>query len=244
MKRMNKPFYILGIAVSMLALNGCKTNNMMHCPDLASTKKAHTSLFAFNRPVPKAKPTKPVGQPAGTLLVDSTVPETLAAATGQDMHFKMKMPAVIEKQMQDDKDMDDMNKLLANYSDNKIALQRNDKAKLYLQAHSVKDVLALVKNASHPRGYYERRYGSGSDPDGSAIASGVMGPISFLFAFIPFLSFLAIPLSIAAIVTGAVGLRSHRHRLASMGLTFGILGLIFSVLMSFFYLHLFFAFWV
>ncbi len=249
MNRMNKAFYILGLAVFALALNGCKTNNMLHCPDLASAKKTHTSIFAFNRTVKhKADGVKPAATTAQATILDTPLtpmPKTgIIAATDQQMHFKIKMPAALDKQMQDDQDLNDMNKLLANYSNNKVSLQRNDNGKLYLKAHSLKDILTLAKNTTQPRGYYERRYGNGSDPSGAAIASGVLGPIGFVFAFIPFLSFLAIPISIAAIITGAVGLRSSRHRLASIGLTFGILGLIFSILFSFLYLHIFFAFWL
>ena len=152
------------------------------------------------------------------------------------------MPSALTNQIESDQQLDDMNKLLASYSDNKVALQRNDNGKLVLHAHSVKDIFALAKNANQPRGYYERRYGNnggGGDASGAAIASSIMGPISFVFAFIPVLSFAAIPLSIAAIITGAIGLRSHRHRLAAIGLTFGILGLIFSLLMSWFYIAIF-----
>jgi len=251
MKGMTKAFYILGLGVFVLALNGCKTNANMHCPDLASTKKAHPALFAFSHPFKhKSEGSKPVAQNAPAVVADSNAaapkPAGMIAATDQQMHFKMKMPAALEKQMQDDQDLNDMNKLLANYSNNKVSLQRNDNGKLFLKAHSVKDIFALAKNTSQPRGYYERRYGNGGSGDagGAAIASGVLGPISFLFAFIPFLSFAAIPLSIAAIITGGIGLRSHRHRLAALGLTFGILGLIFSILMSIFYIHIFFALWI
>jgi|GEM_PF-3561115 hypothetical protein len=249
MKSMKKVFYILGLAVFALALNGCKTNSMTHCPDLASAKKAHPSIFAFNHVAKHtADAPKPAGQTAQAAIVDTaaiTMPKTgIIAATDQQMHFKMRMPAALDKQMQDDQDLNDMNKLLANYSDNKVSLQRNDNGKLYLKAHSLKDILTMAKNTSHPRGYYERRYGNGSDPAGAAVAAGVLGPISFVFAFIPFLSFVAFPISIAAIITGAIGLKSSRRRLASTGLTFGILGLIFSILFSFLYLHIFFAFWL
>jgi len=244
MNRINKTFLLTGLAFFAFVLNGCKTNNMLHCPDLASAKKPHTSIFAFNHIAkPKANNSKPAAQTTQAAIADTASKTGLIAATDQQIHFNMRMPAALDKQMQDDQDLNDMNKLLANYSDNKVSLQRNDNGKLYLKAHSLKDILTLAKNTSHPRGYYERRYGNGSDPAGAAVAAGVMGPISFIFAFIPFLSFLAIPISIAAIATGAVGLRSSRHRLASIGLTFGILGLIFSLLFSLLYLHLFFALW-
>lgn len=220
---------------------------MMHCPDLAGSNKMHAPTLAFNHPLKRkpesSKPAIPVSQASAA---DTTQKSNLTASSDQLMHFKIKMPDALQKQMQDDQDLNDMNKLLATYSNNKVELQRNDNGKLYLKAHSIKDIFALAKNTSHPRGYYERRYGNGGSGDagGAAIAAGVMGPISFLFAFIPFLSFFAIPLSIAAIITGAIGLRSHRHRLASIGLTFGILGLIFSLLMSVIYIHAFFFFWV
>jgi hypothetical protein len=244
MNGMNKTIYISGMVVFVLMLNGCKTNSsMMHCPDFASTKKVHTPVFAFNHN-PKHKPVAVATQ---TAMADTTTHKTgLTAATDQEMHFKIRMPETLQKQMQDDQDLNDMNKLLANYSNNKVSLQRNDNGKLYLKAHAIKDIFALAKNTSHPRGYYERRYGNGGSGDagGAAIAASVLGPVSFIFAFIPFLSFAAIPIAIAAIITGAIGLRSHRHRLAAIGLTFGILGLIFSLLLSVIYIHVFFFFWV
>jgi len=186
-------------------------------------------------------------KPAQAASAQVTTPNaTLTQATAlvePAMHLKIRMPNALTQNLQSDQDLDDMNKLLANYSDNKVALQRNNQGKLFLKAHSVKDIFALAKKAYHPRGYYERRYGNGGDggdANGAAIASGVLGPIGFVFAFIPFLSLGAIAISIAAIITGAIGLKSHRPRMATMGLTFGILGLIISILFSWLY----FAIWV
>ena len=187
-----------------------------------------------------SKSSKPAAQ--STNVQPNPAPATATASTDQDMHFKLKMPNALTQQLQSDQELADMNKVLADYSNSKVTLQRNDQGKLFLKAHSVKDIFALAKNSGHPQGYYERRYGNGGgggDAGGAAIAAGVMGPISFVFAFLPLLSFLAIPISIAAIITGAIGLRSHRHRLAAIGLTFGILGLIISLLMSWFYIAFF-----
>ena len=223
----------------MMALSGCKTNSQIHCPDFASAKKTHVPMLALVHGH-SSKSSKPATQTAN---VQSEPAQTTAtAATDQDMHFKLKMPNALTQQLQTDQELADMNKALGDYSNNKVTLQRNDQGKLFLKAHSVKDIFALAKSMGHPRGYYERRYGNGGgggDASGAAIASGVMGPISFVFAFLPLLSFLAIPISIAAIITGAIGLRSHRHRLAAIGLTFGILGLIISLLMSWFYIAFF-----
>ena len=242
MKRLLSGLFITGLAALILGLSGCKTSSNLNCPDLAVSKKSHTPFFAFGvHKSHQANAPKPAEQ---ATVVTSTQASPLLASTSPDMPFKIKMPGAISSQLQTDGELDDMNKLLASYSDNKVAFQRNDKGKLFLKARSIKDIFALAKNTSHPRGYYERRYGNGGNGGGNAgaaIASSVLGPISFIFAFIPFLSFAAIPLSIAAIITGGVGLKSARQRLAVVGLTFGILGLIFSILMSILYLNMFFA---
>jgi hypothetical protein len=245
MKSLLNGLYILGLAVFILGLNGCKTNSSLNCPDLANVRKTQSPSLVFNHHKShQAETPKPAGQAVNTGAGQST---PVLASPAPEMAFKIKMPNSLNTQLQNDKELDDMNKLLADYSNNKVALQRNDKGKLFLKAHSIKDIFALAKNTAHPRGYYERRYGNGGDGGGNAgaaIASSVLGPISFIFAFIPFLSFAAIPISIAAIITGGIGLRSHRQRLAAVGLTFAILGLIFSILMSILYLHVFFAIWL
>ena len=210
---------------------------MMHCPDLAISKKTHQPLFAC-KPHLHGKSSKPTEQALKATPADSIKRnEGLMAAT--DMHFKIKMPSALAQQYQSDEEMNDMNKLLANYSNNKVMLQRNENGKVFLKAHSAKDIFLLAKNVSKPRGYYEKRYGNGGsrggDGAGAAIASSILGPISFVFAFIPFLSLAAIPIGLAAIITGAIGLGSSRPRRAVVGLTFGILGLLLGILFSILY---------
>ena len=243
MKLLVKALFIPGLAVFLLCLNGCKTNSSLNCPDLASSKKLHSPALAFNLlKMHQAKISKAAMQANNAKAAAPNQNTPVLASATSTMAFKIRMPNSLNRQLDSDKELDDMNKLLASYSDNKVALQRNDKGKLFLKAHSIKDIFALAKNTSQPHGYYERRYGSnggGGDASGAAIASSILGPISFVFAFIPVLSFAAIPISIAAIITGAVGLRSHRHRMAAIGLTFGILGLIISLLMSWFYIAVF-----
>ena len=239
MNRKSISLFTLAAVLLLITLSGCKTNSKLQCPDFASAKKTHLPVLALSHGH-SGKSSKPAAQTSGVQSNTATV--TATASTDQDMHFKLKMPNVLTQQLQSDQELEDMNRVLANYSNNKVTMQRNDKGNLFLKAHSVKDIFALAKSTSHPRGYYERRYGNnggGGDASGAAIASGVMGPVSFVFAFLPILSFIAIPVSIAAIITGAIGLRSHRHRLAAIGLTFGILGLIISLLMSWFYIAFF-----
>ena len=239
MNRLSSSVFILAIGFFIVALSGCKTNSQIQCPDFASARKTHLPIIAMGHGY-RGKSSKPATPIANVQVSQATA--TATASTDQGMHFKLRMPNALTQQLQSDQELADMNKVLADYSNSKVTLQRNDQGKLFLKAHSVKDIFALTKNTSHPRGYYERRYGNGGgggDASGAAIASGVLGPISFVFAFLPFLSLAAIPISIAAIITGAIGLRSHRQRIAAVGLTFGILGLILSILFSWLY----FAFW-
>ena len=228
-------FWFTSVALLLLSLNSCKQTSVLHCPDLAGTGKQH-NIMAFGahsaHPSGKAKPTDQASNVGNKHAAADT---NLLAS--ESMHFKIKMPDALTKNIQNDQELADMNKVLATYSNNKVALQRNEHGKLILRAHSVKDIFTLAKNSSQPRGYYERRTGTGGgDAAGSAIASAVLGPIGFVCAFLPFLSIAAIPISIAAIITGAIGLRSHRKGLAITGLTFGILGLILGIFFTWFYI--------
>jgi hypothetical protein len=237
MKRISPLICSLAIAAIILGLNGCKSGSLMHCPDLASSKKAHTPLFAFNHHIKKTKPASNTAQPV-VAAADSKTKPVMLANSDNDMHFQLKLPNSIDAKMEEGNGIDDMNKVLADFSANKVKVALNSKGKLVLQAHSLKDIFKLAKASSNPRGYRERGYGGREVGDGasnSAIASSILGPISFIFAFIPVLSLVAIPMSIAAIVTGGVGLSSPRKRRAVVGLTFGVLGLIFSLLFSWLY---------
>ena len=60
----------------------------------------------------------------------------------------------------------------------------------------------------------------------------VLGVLSFIFSFIPFLNFFSLIISEPAIVFSALGKKSKNHRgKANVGLVFGILGLVFGIIM-------------
>ena len=234
--KFSQKFCFSWIALLLLALNSCKQTSVLHCPDLAGVGKQHTIMASGAHYVPHSGNSKSADHVIRANTTHTFSDTALLAS--ESMHFRIKMPDALTKNMQNDQELADMNKMLATYSNNKMALQRNEHGKIFLRTHSVKDIFALAKNTSQPRGYYERRTGTGGGGDaaGSAIASAVLGPIGFVCAFLPFLSIAAIPISIAAIITGAIGLRSHRKGLAITGLTFGILGLILGIFFTWFYI--------
>ena len=60
----------------------------------------------------------------------------------------------------------------------------------------------------------------------------VLGVLSFIFSFIPFLNYFSLIISEPAIVFSALGKKSKTHRgKANAGLVFGILGLVFGIIM-------------
>jgi len=248
MNRTINTLCLLTLGVFILALSGCKTSNLAQCPDLTSAKKSHPVVASNWHMEHHNKSAKTAEQPVtASKPAANNNSSAMMATSAPSLPFKLQMPSSFTQTIEDDKQLDDMNKLLAQYSNNKVALQRNDKGKLFLRAHSIKDIFALAKNTSHPRGYYEKRYGNGGGgandaAAGAAIASAVLGPISFVLAFIPFVCLAAIPISIVAIITGGVGLKSFRKRAAVAGLTFGILGLILSILFSWLYISFWFIF--
>ena len=226
-----------------MTISGCKTNSSINCPDFATAKKTHAPILSFgHHKTNQGNNTKPALQSVSnesTATINPNLPLTAAATS--DMRIKIKLPTSLGGQLETDKELEDMNKLLAGYSNNKVALQRNEQGKLFLRAHSVKDIFAFAKKVSSPKGYYERKQDNARDASGSAIASVVLGSIGLVFSWIPFLSFAAILISLAAIITGAIGLRSHRRRLAIAGLVMGIIGLIISVIMSLYWMVVFFS---
>jgi hypothetical protein len=219
---------IIFLSVAMAAaLTGCKSGEgIMQCPTLSSAPKHHPVLLSKNQPLKSAK------QADAQASVNKPKPTGLIASVEKGIPVSIKLPNVLKA---DGNDIDSVNKVLAQYSNNKVSIQQKANGKTYLTAGSLKDLMRLTSNLSksmiHPRGYYEQRYGEGNG--GIAVAGGILGLIAFIFAFIPFLDFLAIPLGIVAIILGAIGLRSHRRHFAIGGIVFGILALIIAPLTIF-----------
>jgi len=212
----------------IVVLAGCKSNHsLLKCPDLALAKH-HKTLFARNqhhneRPVSSQENANNSGN-------SSQEKGTLIAAAG-NMPINVKLPPLLVRNISSDEDVQAVNKLINDYSDNNVGIQRKANGKLYLEAKSGKDLVSLTRNLMHPRGYYEKRYGEGAvNREGIAIAGGILGTIAFIFAWIPFLNLLAPILGIIAIIFGAIGLNSHRRGHAIAGLVLGILALFIAAL--------------
>ena len=61
----------------------------------------------------------------------------------------------------------------------------------------------------------------------------ILGVLSFIFSFIPILNYFSLMISEPAIIFSALGKKSIIHRgKANAGLVFGILGLVFGIIMS------------
>lgn len=79
--------------------------------------------------------------------------------------------------------------------------------------------------------------------NGVAIAALVCGIVALLTSWIPFINFLSVALAIAAIVTGAIGLRNAAERggrgLAITGLVTGIAALVVAIAILVFVVNVF-----
>jgi hypothetical protein len=81
-----------------------------------------------------------------------------------------------------------------------------------------------------PPGYPQQQY-YGQQPyyapesNGVAVAGGVVGIVSLVLAFIPFIDFIAIPGGIAAIILGAIGLQ-RANRMGGMNRGMAITGIV------------------
>ena len=232
MRKLIGGIIIFACSALISGLSGCKSNeSVMKCPELSSTIKHHPVFLAKSQPVKSAKPTDI--QAANS----KPAPKCLLASIQKGIPVNIQLPSNLMQDADGKDNTDDANKMLAQYSNDKVSIQRKANGKVYLAAQSLKDLLRLTSNLSrsmlHPRGYYEKRYGE--DREGVAVAGGIIGLIAFIFSFIPFLNLLSIPMGIVGIILGAVGIRSHRRHMAIMGLIFGFLALLIAPLTIFFY---------
>ena len=120
-----------------------------------------------------------------------------------------------------------LNDVFEKYSDSKVQIERNEKGKLYLKAHSATDIFKLAKTL-----VALNKAGPAAIPpgDGSAIAlaGGIIGIIAIILALGPFVSYGAFLLGLIAIILGAVGLRSSRRGWAIAGIVLGVLAILFA----------------
>ena len=236
MKKLLSGIIIFACAALVSGLTGCKTNdNLMRCPELSSAGKHHPVFLA------KTQSPKTAKQTDVQAASNKPAPKGGIASLQKGIPINIQLPSNLVQDADGSDDISNTNKLLNQYSNNGVSIQRKENGQAYLHSNSLKSLLLLTSNLSksmlHPRGYYERRYGGdgGGGRDGVAMAGGIIGLIAFIFSFIPFLDLLAIPLGIVGIILGAVGIRSHRRHLAIMGLVFGFLALLIAPLTIFFY---------
>lgn len=232
MKKFLSGIILFTSCVIISGMSGCKSNEtMIKCPELSSASKHH--------PVFMAKATAPKAAKQTTVQAETVkpAPKGLMASIDKGIPVNLMLPTGALMGSDGKDNLDDVNQLLNQYSNNKVSIQKKENGKTYLQAKSMKDLFALTSSLSktmiHPRGYYERRYGT--DRDRIAVAGGVIGLIAFIFSFIPILDFLAIPMGIVGIILGAIGVRSHRRHIAIMGIVFGFLALLIAPLLGLIY---------
>ncbi|WP_308465804.1 DUF308 domain-containing protein [Rathayibacter soli] len=79
--------------------------------------------------------------------------------------------------------------------------------------------------------------------NGFGVAALIVGIFALVFAFVPFVSYLAIGAGVIAVILGIVGLiAKHRPRgTAIAGLTIGTIGLILAIMMTILYAAIFFG---
>jgi hypothetical protein len=242
MKKLIIGIIIFALGAAVAAITGCKTNtSLIKCPELSAAAKHHPVFLA------KAQPLKSTKQSDVAAAGSKPLPQGGIAMLQKGIPVNIKLPSGLLNQGDGNDDISDANKILGQYANNGVSVQRKENGNTYFHANSFKSLMlvtsGLSKSMLHPRGYYERRYGGdgGADRDRVAVAGGVIGLVSFIFSFIPLLDLLAIPLGIAGIILGAIGIRSHRRHIAILGLVFGILALFIApITILFLFRHFFF----
>ena len=224
----------LVVVFSVFAISGCKQSNLLHCPDLSQAKLHNSKTLSFgNRRIHHQQHNSTIAN-AVVVKTDSARQNKSLIAAVQVLPVSIKIPSALEKNLQDGNELNEMNKLLANYSNNKVILQQNDKGRFYLKAKSVTDIFKLSKQLNAKKFSIAKR-DFGDDDSRAAHLSLVLGAVGFAFAFLPALSFAALPICIAAIVMAAKGLHSDLHRKAVTGMILGCLGFAIGVIASILY---------
>jgi len=227
------------VAIVVLAISGCSsTGAALKCPDLAS-RKAHIPLFA--------KVSKPGhhAQSDNTATASNSVPQKqdkveanhmkqnqLVASIKGDIPMKMKIPKWGGGMNQEE--MDKVNTFLGKYSNNHVAIMKNDKGKMYMTATSVKEFLKLTKQLAEMK-----KHPPIDDhvADILALVGFICGIVAIGLCVVPYADFISIfPAGPAGVVLGILGLHSGRHKMALIGLILGAigftLGIVFFILWS------------
>ena len=218
----------------VFSISGCKQSNLLHCPDLSQAKAHNVKPLAFsNRRVHHLQDNRS-GITAGVANADSNRQNKSLIAAVQMMPVSIKIPSTLERNLQDGNELNEINRLLANYSNNRVTLKQNNKGRFYLKAKSATDIFKLSKQFKAQE-FTTAKRDFVDDDSRAAHLSLVLGAVGFAFAFLPALSFAALPICIAAIVMAAKGLNSDLHRKAVTGMILGCLGFAIAVVASVLY---------
>ncbi len=227
------------VAIVLLAISGCSsTGSAVKCPDLASRKSHIPSFAKISKPLHQSKSdntataSNSVPQKQEKIEANHMKQNQLIAAIKGDIPFKMKVPKWGGQF--NDEEIDKVNTFLGKYSNNHVAVMKNDKGKIYMTATSVKEFVKLTKQLVEMKKHPPI---DDHAADILALVGFICGIVAIGACVIPYFDFISIfPAGPAGIVLGILGLHSERHTKALIGIILGAVGFTLGIV--------FFIFWM
>ena len=215
---------VFGLLVFIFGFNSCKTTSSSKCPDLAKAR-THYPTFAILRH--KGSPPSIAPITAKEVPVQKGSADALSASSESGIPINLKLPKLVSKEIDEDK-FEKINTVLNQYSKNKVSLARNAKGKIVLQASSAKELVKMTKAINQ-----DAKSAAIDDNTKSilALVGGILGIVAIAFSLIPYLDFTTLfPFGPGAIVLGALGLHSDRHKWALLGIILGAVGIFLAII--------------
>jgi hypothetical protein len=228
--QMTKNATLILIALCTLLISSCSTSKV-NCPDLSGSHhiaKPHISHTAFHK-TKKKKQAETVAKAASQHTDFLTASNDAGITLPKRKLMEIAIPAEYRERI-NKMGIDNLNSELSKYSKYMRVEKRGEKVFVKVSPKEMLKVTRkLMAAAKSSPGKVKR---PGDKWEAIALAGGILGIISIVFAWIPYLNVIAFFTSITAIVLGAISKNKadNNEDWAIVGIALGAIALFFSII--------------
>ena len=236
-----KNIYILlfGLCVIYIVSSCSTTGSATKCPNMASRHIQRPIMAYKYYSLPKKA--KVVAQKATEAAPRSAKQSQLLAFLRQEIPVSTRIPSYLAKEIEAG-NFEKVNKVLTQYSNNKVFLTRNSEGKMMVKATEFKALTKMTQQIIFKKPAQRM---SDDARDILALVGGILGIVSAGTSPIPFFNFFSIFLGAGGIVLGILGLQSfNRRKWALLGIILGAIGITLSILFIVIYFVILGLWWV
>lgn len=223
-----KNIFTLLFSITVICfLNACSTTgSTARCPDMSARHIQRPVMAHKNYSLPKNTKALAKNNDNSTTARKGTESPILAFLK-QETPINTRIPSYLEKEINAG-NFEKVNNVLAQYSDNKVALTHNSKGEMIVSAKSFKSFNKMAQQIVFKKPAQRM---SEDARDILALIGGILGIVSAGTSPIPYFNFFSIFVGAGAIVLGILGINSFsRRKWALIGIILGAIGVTLSIL--------------